>query len=42
MATAMMRKTFDNHNNNLTTDSSNYRPIVDKFALKAFNQLFDN
>lgn len=31
-----MRKAFDNHNNNLTTNLSNYTLILDKFAIKAF------
>ena len=40
IAAAIVRKTFDNHDNNITTGSSNYTPTFDKFALKAFNQLF--
>ena len=37
MAAAIVRKTFDNHDNNITTSPSNYIPIFDKFALKAFD-----
>lgn len=42
MGAAIVRKVFDNHNNNLTTDSFNYILIFDKFALKIFNQLSHN
>ncbi len=34
---AIMRKAFDDHDNNITTGLSNYTPTLDKFALKAFN-----
>lgn len=37
IAAAIVRKTFDNYNNNLMTDSSNYISTLNKFALKAFN-----
>ncbi len=40
MTAAIVRKTFNNHDNNIMTSLSNYTPIFDKFALKAFNQLF--
>ncbi len=39
MAAAVVRKTFDNHDNNITTGPSNYTLTLDKFALKAFNWL---
>ncbi len=37
MTAAIVRKAFDNHNNNITTYSSNYTSTLDKFALKEFN-----
>ena len=40
MAAAIVRKAFNNHDNNITTCPSNYTPTLDKFALKVFNQLF--
>ncbi len=39
MAAAIVRKAFDNYDNNITTGSSNYTLTLDKFTLKAFNQL---
>lgn len=42
IALAIVKKVFNNHDNNLTTDLSNYTPTLDKFILKAFNQLFYN
>ncbi len=39
MVAAIVRKAFDNHDNNIATDPSNYIPTFDKFALKAFNWL---
>ena len=38
----IMRKIFDNHNNNIKTSPSNYTSTFDKFALKAINQLSYN
>ena len=40
IAVAIVRKAFDNYDKDLTTISANYAPTLDKFALKAFNQLF--
>ncbi len=37
MAAAIVRKGFNDHNNNITTGLSNYTPTLDKFALKVFN-----
>ena len=37
MAAAIVRKTFDNHDNNITTNPSNYTSTLDKFTLKAVN-----
>lgn len=42
MIVAIVRKTFDDHNNNITTAPSNYTPNLDKFALKAVNRLSYN
>ena len=42
MTAVIVRKAFDDHDNNIMTSSSNYTPILDKFALKAFNQLSYN
>ena len=39
MAATIVRKTFNNHENNITTGLSNYIPTLDKFALKTFNGL---
>ncbi len=39
MVVAIVRKAFNDHNNNSMTGPSNYTPTLDKFALKAFNQL---
>ncbi len=39
MAVAIMKKAFNDHDNKITTGPSNYTPTLDKFALKAFNQL---
>ncbi len=39
MVAAIVRKAFDDHDNNITTGPSNYTPTLDKFALKAFNRL---
>ncbi len=39
MTVVMVRKAFDNPDNNITTCPSNYTPTLDKFALKAFNRL---
>ncbi len=39
MAAAIVRKPFDDHENNITTGPSNYTSTLDQFALKAFNQL---
>ena len=37
-----MRKAFNNHDNNIKTGLSNYILTLDKFALKAFNNLSHN
>lgn len=37
---AIMRKTFDNYDNNQTIDLFNYMFIFNKFTLKVFNWLF--
>lgn len=42
MAAVMVKKAFDNHDNNLITNPFNYIPTFDKFTLKIFNQLFYN
>ena len=42
MAAAIGRKAFNNYDKDLTITLANYMPILDKFALKAFNQLFHN
>ena len=42
MTAAIMKKAFDNHDNNIMTGPSNYIPTFDKFALKVFNQLSHN
>ncbi len=39
MAATIVRKAFDNHDNNIATGPSNYTLTLDKFALKAFNRL---
>ena len=39
MASAMVKKGFDNHDKDSTFTPANYTPTLDKFALKAFNQL---
>ena len=39
MAEAIVRKTLDNHDNNIKTGPSNYLSILNKFALKVFNLL---
>lgn len=36
---AIVRKAFDNYDKDSITSLSNFTPILDKFALKAFNQL---
>lgn len=40
ISVARMRKAFDNHDTNIMIGSSNYTLTFDKYALKAFNQLF--
>lgn len=40
MAIAIVKKTFENYNKNAILIFANYILILDKFALKAFNQLF--
>ncbi len=40
MAAAIVRKAFNNYDNNITTSPSNYIPTLDKFTFKTFNQLF--
>ena len=42
MAVAIVRKAFDNHDKDLTSTSVNYILTLDKFTLKAFNQLSHN
>lgn len=42
MAAAIVKKAFDNHENQLNTGLNMYIALLDKFALKAFNQLFYN
>ncbi len=42
MIAAIVRKAFDNYDNNITTGLSNYTPTLDKFVLKAFNRLFQD
>ena len=42
MTAAIVRKTFVNHDNNITTGSSNYTPTLDKFVLKVLNWLSYN
>ncbi len=37
LAAAIVRKAFDDHDNIITTSPSNYKLILDKFVLKAFN-----
>ncbi len=39
MSAAIVRKAFDNYDNNITTGPFNYTPTLDKFPLKAVNQL---
>lgn len=39
MAMTLVRKAFEDHDKNSILDSANYTPMLDKFALKAFNQL---
>ncbi len=39
MTAAIVKKAFNDHDNNITTGPSNYTPTLDKFALKVFNQL---
>ena len=40
IGTIIVRKTFNNHDNNIRSGSLNYRSTFNKFASKAFNQLF--
>ena len=42
MVAAIVRKAFNNRDNNITTSFFNYIPTLDKFALKVFNQLSHN
>lgn len=42
MAPAMVRKAFKDNDKNPTLTFTNYTPILDKFALKACNQLSHN
>lgn len=42
MIVAIVWKAFNNHNNNLTIDSSNYISILNKFTLKTFYWLCYN
>ena len=39
LAAARVKKAFDDYDNNITTNPSNYTLILDKFTLKTFNQL---
>ncbi len=39
MATAIVRKVFDDHEKDSTNSPANYTPSFNKFTLKAFNQL---
>lgn len=39
MAVLMVRKAFEDHDKNPTSTSANYISKIDKFELKAFNQL---
>lgn len=39
IAATIVKKSFDNHDKDFTTDLSNYTSTLDKFALKIFNQL---
>ncbi len=39
MAAAIVQKAFDNHENNIITGPLNYIPNLNKFVLKAFNEL---
>lgn len=40
MVAVIVIKVFDNHDQDLTSTSTNYIFIFDKFTLKTFNQLF--
>ena len=40
MATAIMRKAFDNHDKDSTNSPAHYTPSLDKFALKTIHRLF--
>ncbi len=39
---AIVKKAFDNHDNNITTGPSSYISTLDKFPLKVLNQLSHN
>lgn len=39
IATTIVSKVFNDYDNNLMTDPSNYTSLLDKFSLKAFNWL---
>lgn len=37
IAAAIVKKTFDDYNKDLTSTLANYKPTLDNFALKSFN-----